>query len=41
VLRTELARAEGPLEGTRDALIRSLADHPEDDVTLILARIPR
>lgn len=42
VLRTELARAEGPLEDTRDAIIRSLAgaDCQEDDVTLVLARIP-
>lgn len=42
VLRTELARAEGPLEDTRDAIIRSLggADGQEDDVTLVLARIP-
>jgi hypothetical protein len=40
VLRTELAGAEGALEGIRDAVIRSLADDPEDDVTLILARIP-
>jgi hypothetical protein len=40
VLRTELGRARGPLHATRDALIRSLADHPGDDITLILARIP-
>lgn len=40
VLRTELASAEGSLEATRDAIIWSLADAPEDDVTLILARIP-
>lgn len=40
VLRTELARAEGRLDVIRDSIIQSLADSPEDDVTLILARIP-
>jgi stage II sporulation SpoE-like protein len=39
-LRSGLDRASGPLDATRDAIIRSLADHPEDDITLILARIP-
>jgi hypothetical protein len=39
-LRTELARPPGPLQATCDSLIRSLAPHPEDDVTLILVRIP-
>lgn len=40
-LRAELAQAAGPLDATCDRLIRSLARHPEDDITLILARIPR
>jgi hypothetical protein len=40
VLRTELAGPAGPLRATCDSLIRSLAPHPEDDVTLILLRIP-
>jgi stage II sporulation SpoE-like protein len=40
VLRSELARARGPLDAMCDVLIDSLARHPEDDVTLILARIP-
>ncbi len=39
-LRTELARRTGSLRATCDDLIRSLAPHPEDDVTLILVRIP-
>lgn len=39
-LRTELGRPPGSLEATCDSLIRSLAPHPEDDVTLILLRIP-
>ncbi|HET7016429.1 MAG TPA: GAF domain-containing SpoIIE family protein phosphatase [Streptosporangiaceae bacterium] len=39
-LRTDLARPPGPLQATCDSLIRSLAPHPEDDVTLILVRIP-
>lgn len=39
-LQAELARAAGPLDATCDRLIRSLAHHPEDDITLILARIP-
>jgi hypothetical protein len=40
-LRSELVRARVSLHATCDALIRSLARHPEDDITLILARIPR
>ncbi|HEX6453583.1 MAG TPA: PP2C family protein-serine/threonine phosphatase [Trebonia sp.] len=40
VLRAELARARGPLDASCNVLIDSLARHPEDDVTLILARIP-
>jgi hypothetical protein len=39
-LRSELVRARVPLHVTCDTLIRSLARHPEDDITLILARIP-
>jgi serine phosphatase RsbU (regulator of sigma subunit) len=39
-LRAELDQARGPLQATRDAIIQSLANHPEDDITLILARIP-
>ncbi len=39
-LRTELARSAGSLRETCDNLIRSLAPHPEDDVTLILGCIP-
>jgi hypothetical protein len=39
-LCSELDRVNGELAVTRDALIRSLADRAEDDVTLILARIP-
>ena len=40
-LRSEMARAGGDLDAACDALIESLAAHPEDDVTLILARVPR
>jgi serine phosphatase RsbU (regulator of sigma subunit) len=39
-LRTELARTHGPLDIVCDTLIRALAPHPEDDITLILAGIP-
>lgn len=40
VLRAELAAATGPLDARCDALIQSLAPLPEDDTTLVLARIP-
>jgi hypothetical protein len=39
-LRSVLAREHGPLESTCDALIDSLAGRYEDDITVILARIP-
>jgi hypothetical protein len=39
-LRSLLARERGPLESICDALICSLAGRYEDDVTVILARIP-
>jgi hypothetical protein len=39
-LLTELARAPNSLNDTCDSLIGTLARHPEDDVTLVLARIP-
>ena len=39
-MRTELARSRGPLSSACEALIQMLAPRPEDDVTLILARIP-
>jgi hypothetical protein len=39
-LTAELARPRGALHATRDALIRALAENPEDDVTLVLARTP-
>ena len=39
-LRSLLAREHGPLEATADALIASLAGRYEDDVTVVLARIP-
>lgn len=39
-LTAELGRARGPLHETRDAIIRALARGPEDDVTLVLARVP-
>ncbi len=39
-LRSLLARERGPLESIGDALISSLAGRYEDDVTVILARIP-
>jgi GAF domain-containing protein len=40
-LRTILASRADPLETACDAIIASLAERSEDDVTLILARIPR
>jgi Stage II sporulation protein E (SpoIIE) len=39
-LRAALATSSGPLQATCDAITRSLRQHPEDDTTLILARIP-
>ncbi len=39
-LRSLLAREQGPLESICDALFSSLAGRYEDDVTVILARIP-
>jgi hypothetical protein len=39
-LRSELAGARGPLAAIGDALVCTLAPHPDDDITLILARIP-
>lgn len=39
-LCSELGRVDGPLHPALDALVRPFADCPEDDVTLILARIP-
>jgi len=39
-LRSLLAREHGPLEAMADALISSLAGRYEDDVTVVLARIP-
>jgi hypothetical protein len=39
-LRSLLTRERGPLERVCDALIRSLAEHREDDITVVLARIP-
>jgi serine phosphatase RsbU (regulator of sigma subunit) len=39
-LRSLLARERGPLEAVCDSLIRSLADRYEDDITVVLARIP-
>jgi hypothetical protein len=39
-LRSELAGARGSLDATCDALIQALAPRPDDDITLILARIP-
>jgi hypothetical protein len=40
ILRTHLARVDDSLDITCEALIRALAGHSRDDVTLILARIP-
>jgi serine phosphatase RsbU (regulator of sigma subunit) len=39
-LRSLLARARGPLEPLCDTLIRSLAERYEDDITVVLARVP-
>jgi hypothetical protein len=39
-LRPALAREHGNLDAICDALIASLAGRCEDDITLILARIP-
>jgi len=39
-LRSLLAAGHGPLESMADALISSLAGRYEDDVTVVLARIP-
>ncbi|MGH3165794.1 MAG: PP2C family protein-serine/threonine phosphatase [Trebonia sp.] len=39
-LQAELTRADDPLDATCDRIISSLARYPEDDITLILARIP-
>jgi serine phosphatase RsbU (regulator of sigma subunit) len=39
--RSELGRGGDPLEARCDALLHALAHDQEDDVTLILARIPR
>jgi hypothetical protein len=40
IARSILAREHGHLEAICDALIASLAGRCEDDVTVILARIP-
>jgi hypothetical protein len=40
-LCAQLARADDSLDAICDALIRTLASHSRDDVTLILTRIPR
>jgi hypothetical protein len=39
-LQSGLACARGPLGAVCDTLIRALAPRPDDDITLILARIP-
>jgi hypothetical protein len=39
-VQAELANAPASLQAACDALIHSLARYPEDDITLILARIP-
>jgi len=39
-LRSVLAREHGNLEAIGDALIASLAGRCEDDITVILARVP-
>jgi hypothetical protein len=39
-LRSQLASARGTLSIIRDMLIRTLAPRPDDDVTVVLARIP-
>jgi len=40
VLQSILTREHGDLGDTCDTIIRSLASHPEDDTTVVLARIP-
>jgi serine phosphatase RsbU (regulator of sigma subunit) len=39
-LRSVLSRERGHLESICDALVRSLAERYEDDITVVLARIP-
>jgi Stage II sporulation protein E (SpoIIE)/GAF domain len=39
-LRSVLSRERGSLESICDALVRSLAERYEDDITVVLARIP-
>jgi serine phosphatase RsbU (regulator of sigma subunit) len=39
-LRSALAQEQGPLETICDTLIKSLGKRVEDDITLVLARIP-
>jgi hypothetical protein len=39
-LRSLLIRERGPLEAVCDTLIRSLAERYEDDITVVLARVP-
>ena len=39
-LRSGLTRVQGPLDTACDTLVGTLAEFPEDDVTLILARVP-
>ncbi|HSZ39617.1 MAG TPA: PP2C family protein-serine/threonine phosphatase [Trebonia sp.] len=39
-LRSELDTERATLDDTCDGIVRALARHPEDDVTLILARVP-
>lgn len=39
-LQSILARERGALNDACDTIIRSLASHPEDDTTVVLARIP-
>jgi serine phosphatase RsbU (regulator of sigma subunit) len=39
-LRSQLARSRGTLDTVCDTLIRALAPRPDDDITLVLARIP-
>jgi Stage II sporulation protein E (SpoIIE)/GAF domain len=39
-LQAILARERGPLDEACDTIIASLAAHPEDDTTVVLARIP-
>ncbi|HXL93972.1 MAG TPA: GAF domain-containing SpoIIE family protein phosphatase [Streptosporangiaceae bacterium] len=40
VLQSILAREHGALDDACDTILRSLASHPEDDTTILLARIP-